>query len=674
MAVVKPALKKPVVTRGNAPGNANPNTVLVVFLVLFVLTSIGLGTWAYVTQGAQKDLETVAVREKKSATAMEKKAEFLAFMTRELKVAVGQTLEGDEQISWDISRQDILKEGGKYQDEALRPVFLALMMDMRKDLATKDLPGFDDNTKKYAPSYKERLAAMADEVKKARGEASAQIGAATGAKDQLAKFNKTLDKAQKDALDLIRQGNDEALKAARAKYKQMEDQLRLNDELTAKNKELLDTSSEQKEALELNIRVLKERLEKALTTKEAPAVANPKPAEGGAAETHALILDISKGKPLWDRPVGQIVRVIEGKQVVINLGSEDNVKPPLTFNVFLSPHGIPDREMKGTIEVVRTINGKTSLCNITSQTNKDFPIKEDDGLYNPVFGAHVAIAGQVNWFAAGGERGESPDEQVRSLNQFMQLLKNQGVIVDAYVDLSNGTIKGTINSRTRYLIRGDNLFMRAPPKGEPKEEKKDDKEAVKDKDVEKDKEKDADKEKDKDADKEKDKDADKEKEKEPEKKDKDAGDPKPMPMGDAPGEGPLGAMNLKRIQLANESIKILVRQSVENGTFIISTTNFAVVAGYRRLVTTVNPAEVAFRPSLPSANVIPGSAPRPAAKLYGGQKTCPVMMGNALGSTGPAVAVTVMGRTIYVCCEACVATVQGDPETYLKKVDAEIGK
>lgn len=59
-----------------------------------------------------------------------------------------------------------------------------------------------------------------------------------------------------------------------------------------------------------------------------------------------------------------------------------------------------------------------------------------------------------------------------------------------------------------------------------------------------------------------------------------------------------------------------------------------------------------------------------AQRPYGGQKTCPVM-GEELGSHGPAIPVTVQGQTVYVCCKGCVAKVQRDPDTHLAKVMAE---
>lgn len=61
------------------------------------------------------------------------------------------------------------------------------------------------------------------------------------------------------------------------------------------------------------------------------------------------------------------------------------------------------------------------------------------------------------------------------------------------------------------------------------------------------------------------------------------------------------------------------------------------------------------------------NTPAPAAGGYGGQKTCPVT-GEALGSMGPPIPVSMKGQTIYVCCEGCVKAVQGDPDQYIAKV------
>ncbi len=69
----------------------------------------------------------------------------------------------------------------------------------------------------------------------------------------------------------------------------------------------------------------------------------------------------------------------------------------------------------------------------------------------------------------------------------------------------------------------------------------------------------------------------------------------------------------------------------------------------------------------------PASSSLLAQSPYGGQKTCPVT-GEPLGGMGPAIPVSIKGQTIYVCCRGCVAKVQRDPDTFLRKVEAERGQ
>lgn len=604
--------KKPV-TRGNAPGSSNPNTILVVFLVLFVLISIGLGAWGYYGYAGQEDLKKAAITKSVEAKSNKQAADVYAFGLYEALLAMGQELDADTLNDWDTARPDFIKEEGRFKGEAkIRPLVIKLMQDARADLASKTDPGYDDANKKYSPTYKQKINKLMDDLKVANAAAGANQIAAAGANEQYTKLTALHDNFHKQSFAMIQKGNAEALAAAKAGFKAMDEALDQNQKLREQITNLTKEWELEKDKLERDVLAYKNKYDNALAAKAAPPAANPAKAEG-TAEPHALFLDISTGKPLWDSSVGEIVRVIDERQVVINLGSDDGVKPQLTFNVFIARGRRPDRELKGTIEVVRTINAHSSVAQITAQTNaKDFPIKAGDQLFNCFFGAHVAVAGQVNWFAAGGARGESPEEQARSLSQFMQLLQRQGVIIDAYIDVSNGSIKGAINSGTRYLIMGGKLYMKEVPMGKDGMDKEKDMEKEKDdKGKDADKEKEKDKEADKEKEKEKEKDGDKEKE--PEKKDA----PEPRPMPDAPNDEALRAMNAKRIQLANESMKVMFREAVENGCFIVSASNFAHIAGYRRLLTTAMPEEPVFRPTLPSANVapvIPGVPPPPPPK------------------------------------------------------------
>jgi len=58
------------------------------------------------------------------------------------------------------------------------------------------------------------------------------------------------------------------------------------------------------------------------------------------------------------------------------------------------------------------------------------------------------------------------------------------------------------------------------------------------------------------------------------------------------------------------------------------------------------------------------SGSQPTRSRTTAQSVCPVT-GEKLGSMGPPIPLTVMGRTVYVCCEGCVNTLRRNPEKYL---------
>jgi hypothetical protein len=76
-----------------------------------------------------------------------------------------------------------------------------------------------------------------------------------------------------------------------------------------------------------------------------------------------------------------------------------------------------------------------------------------NGVWSPTAERHVAVAGKIY------VRGEKRD----ALDEFLRLLQRQGVVVDAYLDTTDGTVKkdaqtpGKITARTDYLILGDEL-------------------------------------------------------------------------------------------------------------------------------------------------------------------------------------------------------------------------
>lgn len=88
--------------------------------------------------------------------------------------------------------------------------------------------------------------------------------------------------------------------------------------------------------------------------------------------------------------------------------------------------------------------------------------------------------------------------------------------------------------------------------------------------------------------------------------------------------------------------------------------------------TAATPAVPAIAPAdgheMTSAAAVPLSAEDQA--LADRQKVC-LVGGEALGSMGTPVKVMIGDRAVFLCCEGCRSAVEGNPEKYLAKLDAQ---
>jgi predicted nucleic acid-binding Zn-ribbon protein len=134
----------------------------------------------------------------------------------------------------------------------------------------------------------------------------------------------------------------------------------------------------------------------------------------------------------------------------INLGSADRVKPSLTFTIHgIGVDGRPNPQSKGTLEVVKVLGPHLSQARITSVRDRTRdPIVVNDVIYNaswnPNIKKHVAIAGIIDLTGDGRD----------SLPEFIRNLERQNIVVDAYLEPSDGQIKGQLTYQTDYLILG----------------------------------------------------------------------------------------------------------------------------------------------------------------------------------------------------------------------------
>jgi uncharacterized protein HemX len=140
MAALKKTLKKKDTTK--------PGTVLIIFLVLFILTSIGLGVAMYYGYEGQEKLRQAAKDAKSGETARKLERDYRITQAYMLGAALGQDLEDVDKDLGAGDLENISNEGGKFSKEKDRPAFAKLFEEMKKDLS------YDAAGKKFATNYR----------------------------------------------------------------------------------------------------------------------------------------------------------------------------------------------------------------------------------------------------------------------------------------------------------------------------------------------------------------------------------------------------------------------------------------------------------------------------------------------------------------------------------------
>jgi len=434
----------------------NPSQVLIIFLVFFIILSIGLGAGTYFGFAGQKTYFDQALKEKKVAKEADEKRDDARFRARE---AVAM-LSGQDEEGRAADREEFVKDGGKFGSVTDKAKFMELMKTAEKDL------GFDNGSKKYNDSYAAKVDKLTKKVALLEAENKNLLDAKKATDDLYntlrASFQGDFNKLKKD----IAAGHAAALAAAKEKSEEVE---KLAKGIEEKNTELAAA----KDTFEKEIRkkdALIEKIRQAKGLVAAPGEEGEKVARA-PAEIHSLVLDVSRGTTLWDRARGKIIRMdATGRRPYLNIGAAQGVKTGLTFNVFAAgPDGKAKGLLKGTLEII-AVQNNISQASVTAVFDaegreipladsgrsqlfreSDNPLREGDLLFNLVWKEHIAIAGPVG-ARPGGD--ESPAQQMRDLQRYMHTLAGKGVVVDAYVNLLDGKVVGAVTPDTGYLVPG----------------------------------------------------------------------------------------------------------------------------------------------------------------------------------------------------------------------------
>jgi hypothetical protein len=515
--------------------STSPNGALVVFLVFFVLLSLGLGLGMYFAIAGQAEAQAKAKAAQDKEKAADKAKKFTEFVALEARAASGGILKKgqdiDEHNLWNTYRADFLGDPQGFSGN--NPTYLQIKEWVAKN-SNKGMLGWSATEKKFEKTYVDLINSLEKKVADAEAQRTKDLASVEGWKNKYTDLFTAYDEWQKSKNKEFKDTNDAVLAATQKKTGETEKLIEERNALTkkieamklahaqdlrGKDKVIYDLESrlgdDQRPAVAPQVDVKQPEPapppegkvpdkgagpeakmpdkgagpEAKMPDKDAPPEPKmappPKAPVSSGGQPHALILDISRGKPLWDRAVGRVTGVTAGERTLtISLGSANGVKPGLTFNVFAQGdvQGQAEKGLKASIEVISVLDRHTSLARITSlfdrngkeiplyDPNKgavlraaDNPIQKGDLLFNMFWKTRVALAGKFN---IGGFRPATASDELRQLQQLMSVMQDQGIIVDAYLDPVDGNIKGRITRETQFLILGN---LAEDVKGQAKE-------------------------------------------------------------------------------------------------------------------------------------------------------------------------------------------------------------
>jgi len=481
--------------RPAARQNQNPNTVLVIFLIFFILASIGLGFGTYSGYAAEDNKEAkIATLEKK----LKEKDEDIKFY--KMSSMIYKTY----LVGADTNEKGEITERGKKEVSDLGDLLVEFGMEKGGEGAKPSLKGLGtgklakraDAPDEDRDETRDLLALMRDDTrfgKYLRLDPSTVklVAVKEGREDKLGQ------PSYHNLLNLIREVDvpdlrtrlaakqlevDSAVELSKDLKKRADSIVRADIDALLKEREVknanktLDFTNEMKAIVKKNDEVKAEadtamrKLQQVQKEKDDESarlndeLARLRAALKDRANEIATIRQQTEEAPKTLRSDWKILRLAPGGSTAyINLGLADNVAPQLTFSIHgVGPDGKPEQAPKGSLEVINPQPGHISEARITfTKDRQRTPVLEGDVLFNPTWSPtlkkHVAVVGIVD---LSGEGRSSMDE-------FVDYLQRHNVIVDCFLDLNDLTVKvkrdgkkvpidmkDGITVQTEYLIIG----------------------------------------------------------------------------------------------------------------------------------------------------------------------------------------------------------------------------
>ncbi len=438
------------------------NTGLVVTLVFFILSTIGLGVSTYMGFAEQKKyIEAAKDAETKKKDSDDRKRLYAAQSQLLYKY---------------ISNKDLPIDAG---DKMEIPGDRQVLRD-KSSWASKSVPGLEESLQEIENAQGINAAGLPEKV--LRGDGTVVTPFLKVAENSLSMkrlYESNLQKQRSDhdkALSDLRGDFDSQKKVLDDKVAKAElAQKKSQDDLMGFRKVVSDLQSQEKGAAEAARKDMLAKLDSiaAESLKEAEAkkdgdISNLRKALSEQRRDNDRLKNNLTSTTLM-KPTGwKVVKIEKDPRLVyINLGSDADVRPGDYFFVHGNQdNGVPEAKSKGKVEVVRVVDGKLALAQVTQLDDAGAnPIRQEDHLNNPVWSPnmrktiaqrkHVILRGRM--YLKGGD--------VDNTIELVKRLEDMGVIIDAYVDFNDknepvkiGNNSTGISEKTALIVEGSDPF------------------------------------------------------------------------------------------------------------------------------------------------------------------------------------------------------------------------
>jgi len=380
------------------------NQGLQVVVILMVLMVVGLGVFTYVFYTA--DVKSRADAEGARTQLATNQAQTQKYLQErnKLKVLIGHTEE-----------TEIQEIEAKFAEDVA--TYIADEGGVEPDLQAV-------NYRKIPQELREKYAALEQQLAEARTRESALI-------------------RERDALEAEK---NEKVAAAETQRDQYAEQMRAHQAEYASARQgmqkLQQDTLEAKRGIENQVATVTTAKNNELAKLQEELDRWQRLAEGYQTQKESLEPKIS------DSPDGQIVWSNPKEKVVwINIGTEDNLRPQMTFSVFeQGEKNLAQAKNKGSIEVLR-IHDKHQAEARMVDYDPGNPIMPGDSIFTPIWGR-----GRAEKFAMAGVIDLNRDGRDNS-DEIRRVIETAGGQVVAYVG-EGGKLEGQITPEVRYLILG----------------------------------------------------------------------------------------------------------------------------------------------------------------------------------------------------------------------------